>query len=254
MSDFYNPKRKRNLYDPKSDKPYRLSRSKIDLFINCPHCFYIDRRLGVGLPPGFPFNLNSAVDELLKKEFDYYRELGKPHPLMEAADINAIPFQHEKIDDWRNALHGGIQYLYTDLNLLVTGGIDDVWINEKDELIIVDYKATSKKTEVSLDADWQIGYKRQLEIYQWLFRKNEFKVSDTGYFVYCNGRTDLDRFDMKLEFTVKLLPYIGSTTWVEQTIKDAHACLCSDEVPPKGAECDFCRYTEALGSLPTAIR
>ena len=56
------------------------------------------------------------------------------------------------------------------------------------ELHIVDYKATSKDDEVNLDAEWQDGYKRQMEIYRWLFINNGFKVSDTGYFVYANGK------------------------------------------------------------------
>ncbi|HVY67280.1 MAG TPA: hypothetical protein VHA30_00050, partial [Patescibacteria group bacterium] len=68
MSQYYNPKRTKYLFDPRSKYPFRLSRSKIDLFLNCPRCFYLDRRLGVALPPGFPFALNSAVDHLLKKE------------------------------------------------------------------------------------------------------------------------------------------------------------------------------------------
>ncbi|MEK7077575.1 MAG: hypothetical protein AAB928_00560, partial [Patescibacteria group bacterium] len=70
MSQYYNPRRSRNLFNPDSKTPFRLSRSKIDLFLNCPRCFYLDRRLGVAQPPGYPFALNSAVDKLLKKEFD----------------------------------------------------------------------------------------------------------------------------------------------------------------------------------------
>jgi hypothetical protein len=69
MSKYYNPNRKSNLYDKNSTQTFRLSRSKIDMFINCPRCFYLDRKLGVAQPPGYPFSLNSAVDKLLKKEF-----------------------------------------------------------------------------------------------------------------------------------------------------------------------------------------
>jgi hypothetical protein len=58
------------LFDPGSDKPFPLSRSKVELYLNCPRCFYLDRRLGIGRPSGPPFNLNSAVDALLKREFD----------------------------------------------------------------------------------------------------------------------------------------------------------------------------------------
>jgi len=249
MSQYYNPQRVRNLYDPESKKPYRFSRSKIDLFLNCPKCLYLDRRLGVGQPPGYPFNLNSAVDALLKKEFDIHRAKGTPHPMMKTYKIDAVPYEHEKMDEWRDSLRRGIQYLHEPSNLLVTGGVDDVWVNPAGELIIVDYKATSKKGEVSLDADWQIGYKRQMEIYQWLFRQNDFKVSDTGYFVYCNGDTDKEAFDGKLEFDVKVIPYKGDDSWVEQTIVDVHKCLTSDEIPEPGEDCDFCRYRAAADNV-----
>ena len=74
--------RKKNIYQPNQEKPFKLSRSKIENFMSCQRCFYIDRRLGVGQPPGFPFNINSAVDGLLKKEFDHYREIKEPHPYM----------------------------------------------------------------------------------------------------------------------------------------------------------------------------
>ena len=70
MSEYYKGKRSRNLFNPESPEPFKLSRSRIDTFLNCQRCFYIDRRLGVDRPPGFPFALNSAVDTLLKKEFD----------------------------------------------------------------------------------------------------------------------------------------------------------------------------------------
>jgi hypothetical protein len=33
MSKFYNPHRSRNLYEPGTGKPFKISRSKIDLFV-----------------------------------------------------------------------------------------------------------------------------------------------------------------------------------------------------------------------------
>ncbi len=246
MSQYYNPNRKRNLYDKNSKELFRLSRSKIDLYLNCPRCFYLDRKLGVAQPPGYPFSLNSAVDKLLKKEFDIHRANGTPHPLMKHYGVDAIPMAHEKLDEWRDALGGGITFPVDNTNVIITGGIDDIWINPKKELIIVDYKATSKEEEVTLDADWQIGYKRQMEIYQWLFRKNGFKVSKTGYFVYCNGKTDKKAFDAKLEFDIKILPYEGDDAWVEGVIFDAIECLKSSKLPESGNDCDFCKYREAV--------
>lgn len=246
MSDYYNPHRQSNLYDPNSESPFRLSRSKIDLYFNCPRCFYLDRRLGISQPPGYPFSLNSAVDKLLKKEFDIHRANGTKHPLMETYGIDAIPLTHEQIDHWRDSLHGGITYQVPESNVVITGGVDDMWVNPQGEFIVVDYKATSKDSEVNLDADWQNGYKRQMEIYQWLFRQNGFKVSSTGYFVYCNGKTDREAFDGKLEFDIKIIPYTGDDSWVRRTIGEAIECLHSEMVPEPGLDCDFCKYTKAV--------
>ncbi len=246
MSQYYKPTRARNIFDPESDKPFKLSRSKLDLSLNCPRCFYLDRRMGVGRPPGFPFNLNSAVDALLKKEFDLHRAKETTHPLMEQYGIDAVPFQNAKMDEWRDSLRRGIQYLHADTNLLLTGGVDDVWVSPKGELMIVDYKATSKSSEVNLDADWQIGYKRQMEIYQWLFRRNGYAVSKTGYFVYCNGIADAEAFDGKLEFDVKIIPYVGDDSWVEGALGDAKKCLMGDSIPAAAPDCDYCAYVAAV--------
>jgi len=225
----------------KEGKPFRVSRSKIDLFLQCPRCFYIDRVLGIGRPPGFPFNLNSAVDTLLKKEFDIHRAGKSKHPLMEEYKVDAIPFEHKDMNTWRDVFKGVI-YDHKPTGLTITGAVDDVWINPAGELHVVDYKATSKDGKVNLDAPWQIGYKRQMEIYQWLLRRNDFDVSDTGYFVYCNGRTDTEAFDKKIEFEVDVIPYTGNDDWIEETILNLHKCLLEKEIPAMDPECDYCRY------------
>ena len=249
MSDYYHANRTKNLFDPNASEPFRLSRSKLDLFLNCPQCFYLDRRLGVGRPPGYPFSLNSAVDALLKKEFDAHRANGTPHPIMVANGIDAVPFQDARMDEWRDSLRRGVTFLHEPTNFLVTGGVDDVWVKPNGELIIVDYKATAKTGEVSLDADWQIGYKRQMELYQWLFRKNGFTVSPTGYFVYCNGNADAAAFNDKLEFEVKLLPYTGDDSWVEPALADARACLAASGLPESSPDCDYCAYRVAAKNV-----
>ena len=246
MSQYYGGKRSRNLFDPKSSEPFVLSRTKLDLFITCPRCFYIDQRLGVGQPPGYPFSLNAAVDTLLKKEFDAHRVQHTAHPLFESYGIDAVPFEHEKIEEWRDAMRRGVKALHEPTNLMLRGGIDDVWLNSKGELHVVDYKATAKNGEVSIDAEWQGGDKRQLEIYQWLFNQNGFKVSPIGYFVYVNGKTDRQAFDKKLEFDVKIIPYEGDYSWVEDALVKAKACLMSDKLPSASSECDFCTYRKSV--------
>ncbi len=228
-------------FNSETIKPFKLSRSKIELFYSCPFCFYLDRKLGVSQPSGFPFNLNSAVDHLLKKEFDFFRAKGEPHPLMLKHKIDAVPFSHEKLDEWRKN-QKGISYLHEPTRFLVMGAVDDVWINPSGELIIVDYKATSKAGEINLDADWQISYKRQMEIYQWLFRKNGFRVSQTGYFVYCNGKKDVPEFGECLKFDMSVIPYVGDDSWIEPKLSEIHDVLTASRLPVPHASCNLCNY------------
>ncbi len=247
MSDYYKIPRQQNWnFVPGVKNNWKLSRSKIDLFLNCPRCFYIDNRLGIKRPPGYPFNLNTAVDTLLKKEFDIHRAKNKAHPLIKEYGIDAVPVAHEKLDEWRDNFKG-VRFLHEETGMIITGAIDDLWKNSKGEYIVVDYKATSKNAEITaLDQDWQDGYKRQMEVYQWLLRQNGFKVSNTGYFVYCNGKTDLEAFDGKLEFDITLIPYKGDDSWVEQEITNAHKCLMGNKIPKSGNDCDYCNYIKEV--------
>ena len=245
MSPYYKGKRKKNIYKPENSKPFKLSRSKLEDFVKCPRCFYIDRRLGVGQVQGPPFNINSAVDHLLKKEFDEYRESSEPHPLMRDAGVDAVPCAHEKLDVWRENFKG-VQVQHEATNLLIAGAIDDLWVTPSGQHIVVDYKATSKDSVVSLDAPWQDQYKRQMEIYQWLLRGNGLEVSNTGYFVYCNGRRSEPRFNQRVEFDISVIPYDGNDSWVESCITDAHACLVSEDIPTATWNCDYCTYYSAV--------
>ena len=233
----------RGLFDPKSGKPFKVSRSGIELYLECPRCFYLNHRCGIRRPSGPPFNINSLVDRLLKKEFDVHRSNGSTHPLMHQYGINAVPFQHPQIDEWRENFKG-VQVHHEPTNLIVTGAVDDLWINPAGEIIVVDYKATAKAGEVNIDAEWQMTYKRQMEVYQWLVRRQDLTVSDTGYFVYCNGQ-DAEAFDGRIEFAVKLLPYTGSDDWVEGVLSALKGCLLSDEIPNKPPDCEFCGYAVA---------
>lgn len=239
-------------YKPGQKAPFKVSRSKIELFTQCPRCFWLDLRLKIKRPDGPPFQINKAIDELLKKEFDAYRLKQEPHPLMTDNQIKAIPYAHEDLEKWRHTFTG-IQFLHEPTNLLVFGAVDDLWVNDDGEIIVVDYKATAKDKEVTLDAGWQMGYKRQLEVYQWLLRKIGLKVNNTGYFVYANGRLDLDGFFNKVEFRTKVIPYTGNDNWVEPTVQEMKQCM-DGEMPEMGksamgGDCDFCTYAKSRTML-----
>lgn len=218
------------------------------MFIECPRCFWLDNVLGTKRP-GFPsFNLNIAVDELFKKEFDLYRTEGTPHPIMEQYGIEAVPFQHADLETWRDPFVG-IMHTHEPTGLVVSGGVDDIWVTPDGELIIVDYKSTSKDgsiTELS-DSPWDQQYKRQLGVYRWLLEHNGFRVAETGYLVYANADKALPEFGDTLQFETTLVPVTTAVDWLEQTLLDIKECLEQKTIPPSGEYCEYCAYREAAG-------
>ncbi len=171
----------------------------------------------------------------------------EPHPLFKEYGIDAVPFQHPKMDEWRETLKG-LQYYHEPSGFLVTGAVDDIWQNSEGELHVVDYKATAKNGEVNLDADWQRSYKNQMEIYQWLLRHQPdgFKVSPLGYFVYVNGKMNREAFDARLEFDMKIILYKGDDSWIEKALMDAKKVLDSDKLPQANEGCDYCLYRKSV--------
>lgn len=237
-------------YRPGQKTPYKLSRSKIEDFVRCPRCFWLDRRMKISQPSMPPFLINSAVDELLKREFDTYRAKGEQHPWQIEFNVKARPFSHADLDKWRTNFTG-VQHLHEPTNLLITGAVDDVWVTDDGELVVVDYKATAKTkeiTELGPSGGWHDSYRRQMEIYQWLLRQNGFAVSDTGYFVYANGIAANDGFFNKVEFRTNVFPYTGSSDWVEETLHEIKACLEND-MPSNAAVCEHCTYARARTEL-----
>ena len=224
----------------------KISRSKIDLFLECPRCFYLDIQKKIKRPPGFPFNLNNAVDLLLKKEFDKHREDGTKHPLQIEFNIDAIPASHPMMDKWRQSMQHGVIYKDTEKDLHIYGGIDDLWINSEGEYHVVDYKATAKDSPVTELAEWTAGYKRQMEVYQWLLRKNGLNVSNTAYFVYCTGDNTAPCFDNKIQFHSHIITYEGNDSWVNNTINDIHDCLSNTKIPNKNESCQYCIFFKRL--------
>jgi hypothetical protein len=243
---------KSKTFDPASSEPFTISRSKLDLFTECPRCSYLDVRLGVKRPSMPSFTLNNAVDELFKREFDTHRADGTPHPLMKAYGLDAVPLRDERMDEWRDALRRGIKHHHQPSNIILRGGIDDAWQLKDGSIIVVDYKATSKKEGPKTEDDLYDSYKKQMEVYQWLFRQNGFTVHPAGFFVYANGKSDEKAFDGKLEFEIDLIPYTGSDAWIEPALMRFREVMAGEELPEVGTSfgggpCEHCTYREAAG-------
>jgi hypothetical protein len=245
-------KGRRGKFLPGSIDAHELSRTKVELFLRCQRCFWLDRRHGIAPPLSPPYTLNSAVDELLKREFDTFRSTNEVHPLLKRHGLLLRPAQRPELSLWRNNFKG-VRVFDQGTNLILYGSIDDLWIDDLGTYYVADYKATSKAGGVGLDADWQISYKRQVEFYQWLLRRNGLSVSDQAWFVYANGKKDRPFFDDTLHFATSLIPYKGNTDWVEPTLDKIARILNEPQAPAADAVCQVCAFVEHANNT-TRIR
>ncbi len=220
----------------------QLSRTKLELFLECPRCFHAEVALDVGRPGSMPFTLNNAVDQLFKAEFDIYRKTGMSHPLFASVGLNAVPLAHAHMDDWRKNFTG-VRWTDAETGWTLFGAIDDAWLNADGSIHVADYKATSKTGVVTVEGLY-LSYRRQAEVYQFLLRQQGLTVSDTAWFVYANGIKTAVRFDDCLRFQTILLPYRGDASWVLETFRKAVALATSAEVPPASPECAWCQFVE----------
>ena len=240
------------IFDKYREEPFPLSRTAIDEFIRCPRTFILKRKFGVKFPSIPPLTLAVATDHLLKNEFDNLREKrSSDHWLYRKYGLNVVPYAHDEIDVWRNNFKG-IRYHHNATNLEVFGAVDDVWEEATSkELFIVDYKSTSKKGIPDIETGWGATYKRQMEIYQWLFKSNGFDVSETGYFLYVNGIKGENSFYSDhegyehiglMEFSTTLIPYKGDSGWLEDTLTKIKDTLMSDDLPEPNKSHDLNTY------------
>ena len=225
----------------------KISRTGIENFTRCKRCFWLDAVKKIKAPFGPPFNLNLAVDHLLKNEFDHYRNLQAVPSILQAANINFIPFQHPSLNDWRENFIG-VRTHHHATGLDITGAVDDIWVDNNKVLYVVDYKATAKEGDVSIETGWGVSYKRQVEVYQWLLRQNGFEVSNTAYFVYTNGIND-GNFNDCLNFTTKLIPYEGNDAWIEPALLEIKELLKSQVPPATTKDCKQCEYLDKAFNL-----
>ena len=232
-----------------------VSRTAWDNFIKCKRCFYIERKLEIKSisTPSHP--INSRVDALLKTEFDFYRKKQEPHPIFKKYNLNFVPYKmdEQKLKDFRNNFKG-VRAKSIKTNYIIFGSLDDLWFNkDSEEVVVIDYKATSNKDElnyVTSNRSYHKGYMRQLEFYAYLLKLNKYKVYKKGYWVICNaGRSDQKVFDGKLNFKIDLLSYDLNTDYIEDTLVELEKCYNSNKIPRPNPYCDTCRWLKETSNL-----
>jgi CRISPR/Cas system-associated exonuclease Cas4 (RecB family) len=220
----------------------KLSRSKIELFTDCPRCFWLDVNKGIKRPPSFPYTINNAIDRLLKEQFDACRDNGTTHPIIKKYGIDARPYITNKLSDWRDNFKG-VQYHYEKTDFLLFGAIDDVWEDNEGRLIVVDFKATGSNEYKIYDS-----YKRQMAFYQGLLRGEGYRVSETGYLLFAKVNKGGGFDDGKLAFDLYLEPCTGFSGWVVEVLPEVRKTL-DGTIPPSKQECPYCQFAVSQNKI-----
>lgn len=244
------------LFNPRSKKPFRISRTKFELFLRCRRCFYLNQRCGVKFKDESYYSLNHAVDRLIKEGSDRLR-LSKVLSLLALKHrIRAVPYDHPDIKDWLFTFKG-LTHLHESTNLILFGAPDDIWLIDNLKLAIIDTKATSSQKKTIEESAFWVSYQRQVEFYTWLLERQNlaFPVSRTCYFIYANttpNQTYDNTLNLKLDFELKLIPYKGNTGWIEPEIVVMKNCLMSESLPSPDKNCWICKYRAKAAKIEHA--
>lgn len=209
----------------------KLSPSSLNLFLECPLCFWLDKRQGIRRPPPYPYALNSAVDILLKEEFDSYRTKGEFHPLLSSNNISAKLFSDQQLlNKWRNNFEG-IRYYDPKLDATLFGAVDDILEFPNGELAPLDYKSTGS-SHVKIYKRFQL----QMDIYSYLLEKNNYITQGKGYlaFYIVNKK---DGFGNRLPFKQELRILKTDHSYVPNLFKKAIEVLRKEDPPIHSDDC-----------------
>ena len=245
----------RYIYTPGQKEDFKISRSKFSDFLACQRCFYMDRVLGFISPSTPGWSLNSLTDALLKKEFDVCREEQTPHRLfLDNGLDHLVPLKHEEMDKWRDSLRHGLMSRFEESNIILSGGVDDIWQDTRTgELVVADYKSQATERGVNPNTYFAYGhhhdYKIQLEFYAFLLRAMNFPVSEVAYLLIVNGRGDPDGFNGEIKFSETLISYKHDCNWIPEKVNEMIEVLNNKQAPEAHPSCENCAYARQRAGL-----
>lgn len=222
----------------KTSKPLKISRANLQLFKECPRCFWLYKHKGINRPQGYPYTLSLAVDQLLKAEFDIYRVQGILHPVLanfpglEKAKLFA---DSEQLQKWRNNFEG-LKYHDLGLDATLFGAVDDMLEFSNGALAVIDYKSSGAK-EISVYADYQT----QMDVYTYILEQLGHKTARRAYFVFYQV-DKTDGFNSRLPFRGEVREITTDPGYVYDLFSRAVALARSNTPPLSHTECQYCLY------------
>ena len=210
---------------------YKLSPSALNLMQECPRCFWLTQHKVWKRPAGIFPSLPSGMDRILKIHFNKFMEKGQlPPEICKNGECKNMKLfdDHELLAIWRSNFKG-IVYKDKQGNIL-KGAVDNILMKGK-KLIVLDYKTRG----YDLKEDTAEHYRLQINIYNFLLRKNGYETEDYSFLLFyvpkevmATGEVIFDTTLVKMKIDVKK----AEKVWKE-AIK-----LLNGDCPKKS--CEWC--------------
>jgi len=218
---------------------YLLSPSSLSLMAECPRCFWLHHNQNKIRPAGIFPSLPSGMDNILKTHFDKFRDKGQmPPELKENKDCVGCRLFDDKelMGIWRD-FKRGIFYEDEEGNIL-KGAVDNLLIKEN-KLIVLDYKTRG----FPLKENSHEYYQNQLDIYNYLLRKNGYETEDYAFLLFYIPKEVLETGEVI--FDTKLVKIEANVQNAENIWKKALKLL-NGSCPKKNYErgCSWCDLIE----------
>jgi len=212
--------------------PYKFSPSSLNLLEECPRCFWLQFNKGIRRPSAVFPSLPSGMDRVLKEHFDRFMRMGKmPPELSEIGDDIRLFDNAELLKLWRNNRKG--LTWEDEKGNTIQGALDNLLLSSHEKLIVLDYKTRG----FPLKEDTAEHYQNQLDIYNFLLRKNGYTTEDYAYLLFYHP--DHVEEDGDVVFNTDLVRMDISTDNAERVFKEALDVLAG-EMPKCGEGCEFC--------------
>lgn len=215
--------------------PYKLSPSSLNLFKECPRCFWLQLKKGIKRPDTIFPSLPSGMDKVIKTHFDNFMEKGiLPPELCKNSECKDLKLFDDKklLEEWRNN-RKGIQFKDKEGNIL-KGAIDNI-LKKGDKLIVLDYKTRG----FPLKEDTAEHYQTQLDIYTFLLRKNSYETESYSYLLFYHPK-EVNK-EGNVIFNTDLIKMNVDIKNAEDIWKEALELL-EKEMPEPDKDCEFCNW------------
>ena len=213
----------------------KLSPSSMNLIEECPRCFWLQIVKKTPRPAGIFPSLPSGVDKMLKEHFDRFRDNNKlPPELKELKDVKLFE-DKDLLKTWRNNFKG-IEFYDEENDVLLHGAVDNI-LSKENKLIVLDYKTRG----FALKEDTAHHYQDQLDIYNYLLRKNGYETEDYAYLLFYLPEQVMETGEFK--FKNELVKMEVDVEHAEGLYKRA-VDIIKGKMPEAGKDCTFCKWRE----------